>query len=497
MSKLKKILAQRDALLAEAETIVTAAAGETREFTPEEIARRAVIDHEVGRLEDDATVAREARKAERKAKAAEARNALGTGNQPTNAPGGNVQVRSEHRTYERGNGLSYLQDLCTMSFGPGAVGARYFQSVERLQRHAQENEVDATEFSARSGSSAIQRYMVRQMIEVKNVREDNKGSREYRALSTSSGSGGEFVPPMYLTEDWLAFARAGRVVADACHKEALPDGTMSINIPKVTGGTSVATQGSQNTNVSDTDLQTAYVTVPVYTKAGMQVVSLQLLERSPIAFDEAVFKDLGLALAQNVDGAVISGSGTNDVTGIVNTAGINTVTWTQASPTIKGFYGQVAQAKADVANARFLPATHMFVTPTRWEWIEQQVDSNGRPLVVPEQNGPWNVLQTAPEDNTAQGLTGGRMQSLDVFQDANIPSDLGSGTNQDLVIAARMDDNWLMESPVVTRALPQTYGNQLSVLLQLYEYIAFTAARYAPSNSVIEGTGLVTPTFNS
>jgi hypothetical protein len=37
----------------------------------------------------------------------------------------------------------------------------------------------------------------------------------------------------------------------------------------------------------------------------------------------------------------------------------------------------------------------------------------------------------------------------------------------------------------------------LSVLLQLYGYIAFTAARYPVSNSVITGTGLSTPTFNS
>ena len=301
----------------------------------------------------------------------------------------------------------------------------------------------------------------------------------------------EFVPPLYLTEQYVPYARPARVFADAQSKMQLPPGTMSINIPKVYGGTSVAAQGTQNTNVPDVDLETEYVTFPVITAAGAQVLSLQLLERSPIAFDDVVMKDLAMAQAQYVDQQCITGkrARTDRSRAVYNTAGINTITWTQASPTIKGFYGQLALAKADISNARFLPATHIFVSPTRWEWIEQQVDSNNRPLVVPQQNGPWNVMQVAPDMATAEGLTGGRMLSCAVSQDFNIPQTVNS--DQDIVIVQKSDDNYLYEGPLVTRALPQTYGAQLSVLLQLYGYIAFTAARYPVSNSVITGSGLI------
>ena len=128
-------------------------------------------------------------------------------------------------------------------------------------------------------------------------------------------------------------------------------------------------------------------------------------------------------------------------------------------------------------------------------WIEQQVDSNNRPLVLPQQNGPWNVMQVSPDAATAEGLTGGRMLSCAVEQDFNIPADVNS--DQDIVFVCKCDDNYLYESPLVTRALPQTYGSQLSVLLQLYGYLAFSAARYHVSNTVITGTGLVEPVFNS
>ena len=151
-------------------------------------------------------------------------------------------------------------------------------------------------------------------------------------------------------------------------------------------------------------------------------------------------------------------------------------------------YGQIAEAKAAVASGRFLQATHAFMTPNRWEWIEQSFDSNNRPLVVPQQNGPWNAVQTT-DAPTAEGPTGGRMMSLNIEQDFNIPV----LSSNDTILVCRPDDFVLYESPVVARALPQTFGAQMSVLLQVYGYVAFTAARYPVSAQSITGSGLVTP----
>lgn len=500
MKKSKQLLARRDKAISAIEALAKKAETESRELTAEEVTERDALATKAGKLEARAVQAVQAEKTEKREKAAQARRENGLGNQPAGSPGGGVVVRSEHRTYEKGNGVSYLQDLCVVSLGAGAMGSRYFQALGRIQRHGQENHVEATAIDEKYELSRKdhEKYFLRQMLEAVNVRRDNRGrAYSYRALSTSSGSGGEFVPPMYETAEWIAFMRAGRVVADNCRHEDLPDGTMSINIPKVWGGTSVATQGTQNQNVSNTTLETELVTLPVETKAGMQIVSLQLLERSPIAFDEVVSQDLGKAYAQQVDIAVLNGSGTKDVTGILNTAGINTVTWTQASPSLKGLYGQMGIAKSDIADTLFLPATHAFMTSKRWEWIGQTFDTQTRPVVVPSYNGPFNAVQVAPDTAVAEGAVGRTLSGLHTFEDANIPSNLGAGTNQDVVVISRMTENWLFESPIVTRALPQTYGAQLSVLLQLYGYIAFTAARYPNANSVITGTGLVAPTFNS
>jgi HK97 family phage major capsid protein len=515
---LAALVAERAALVTELETVVNAAATETRDFTPEENFSRGELTVKIQGREDAIAVAEAARKTERKEKkAAQARMQYGTGY--TLKGDGQMTKLSEHRVYESGNGRSFLQDAAIAGFGAG-LGARYFGAVERLQRHGAENHIVATEIDAKITRSGPEQYFLDQMIEAKNPREDNHGhvysyrdfagSVQERALSISQGAGGEFVPPLFQTLEWIAFMRAGRPLADCQNKQPLPDGTMNINIPKVVGGTAVGPQsGGENTPVLMQNLQTAYISLPVVLKAGGQLISLQLLERSPIAFDQMAFKDLGKAYAQAVDVAVAAGNGTNqfevigagsaDVVGILNTTGVQTVTWTQATPTLKGLYGQLGQAKADVFNTLFLPSTHCFMSPTYWEFLASQFDSAGRPLVVPSYLGPFNAAATATDAglNMGEGATGTRVFGLDTYADANLPQQLGVGSNQSVILGGRFEENYLFESPVVTRVLPQTYGNQMSVLLQIYGYIAFTAARYANANFVISGTGLVTPTFAS
>jgi HK97 family phage major capsid protein len=395
-----------------------------------------------------------------------------------------------------------------MAFPVGAVGGKWFAAAERLQRHAIENHVEALEIDAKQTRTDQEQYFLDQMIEAKNTRTDNRGrAYSYRALSTAAGAGGEFVPPLFDTQKWIEYMRAGRPLADCQNHQPLPDGTMTVNIPKVTRGTAVGPQsGGENTAVLEQDLQTEFISFPVVVKAGSQKLSLQLLERSPIAFDEITYKDLAKAYAQAVDVAVASGNGIYppsalgpggpDVVGILNTAGVNVVTWTQGTPTLKGLYGQYGQAKSDIENTLFEAPTHLFMTPTYWEWIASQFDSVGRPVVVPTYNGPFNAVAIG-DQITPQGALGHRLSGLDTFSDANLPQTLGTGSNQSVQIVGKFDENYLFESPVITRALPQTYGNQLAVLLQIYGYIAYTAARYPNANTVLTGTGFVSPVFNS
>lgn len=319
---------------------------------------------------------------------------------------------------------------------------------------------------------------------------------EKRAITTVNGAGGEFVPPLWLEQDFVKLARPGRITANLVPTMPLPEGTDSINIPKINTGTAVAQMITQNTGVQQTDLTTTSIASSVITIAGGQTISLQLIEQSPVNIDMIVLSDLAAAYAGALNGLVLSGSGTGGVpTGILNVSGINAIDFASGTPTLGALYSKLANAVQQVHTKRFLPPDTIIMHPRRWAWALASLDSQNRPLIVPDAGGPFNAAGNQG-DVSSQGFVG-HMQGLPVFVDSLIPTNLtaDAGTGEDAIIVARMSDLVLWESDIRAEAFQQTYANNMSVLVRLYNYASFQPARYPSSISVITGTGLAAPTF--
>jgi HK97 family phage major capsid protein len=331
------------------------------------------------------------------------------------------------------------------------------------------------------------------------LRRNNAMVAEKRAISTVNGSGGEFVPPLWLEEQFVRFVRPGRVTANLCVQGEVPPGTDSINIPKIASGSAVAPQATQNTGVQSTDLTTTSIAASVLTISGGQTISMQLVEQSPLNIDDIVLEDLAADYAMKLDaGQVLNGSGSGGTAmGLLNLAGTNSVAWTQATPALGGaggLYSKIANAIQLINTTRFQTPDAIVMHPRRWWWAVSQSDSQSRPLVVPSAANPMNILARMEGEVPAEGLVG-EMLGLPVFVDANMPTNLGAGTNQDVIVVGRFRDYYLWEGSVRAEAFQQTYAQNLSLFCRLYNYAAFQAARYLASTAVITGTGAVTPTF--
>lgn len=366
-----------------------------------------------------------------------------------------AQVLSESRTYEKGNGRSYLRDLVRSNPAFGLGGAE--EAREALARHAQEVATD----------------------------------KEFRDLNRTDGTGGYAVPPLWVMQGYVDLARAGRATANVVSNMELPSGTDSINIPKMATGTTTAIQTADNAAVSETDLTDTSITAPVRTIAGQEDLAIQLIDQSPISFDEVVFRDLVADYATKVDLQVISGSGAaGQVLGIRSTAGIETVT--AGTATVKSVYSKLADAVQRVHTLRFAPPSVIVMHPRRWAWFLAAVDTTDRPLVVP--SGPGQN-QIATLGAVAAEQVVGQMHGLPVVTDPNLPTNLGVGTDEDIILVLRASDLYLWESSIRTRVLPEVGSGNLTVRLQVYGYLAFTAGRYAKSVVEIGGAGLVAPAF--
>jgi len=315
-----------------------------------------------------------------------------------------------------------------------------------------------------------------------------------RDINTTDTSGGDFVPPAYLVNEYIAKARAGRVTADLCSKFALPGGTDSINFPAITTGSANAAQASQNSALQETNLVTATVTAPVTTIGGIQDVSVQLVEQSPIAFDQVIFADLAASHAQAIGSAVINGTGASGtLEGFVNADTVNTITYTDASPTAAETVSKIADGIQQVASARFLPADAIVMHPRRWYALSAGVDGGGRPLVVPTAQA-MNTFGTA-EGVAAEGSVG-NILGLPVYLDPNIATNTGASTNQDIIIISRFADAYLFEGTPKAEVFRETLSAEATVRFRLYNFVAFTAERYVGVNtSIVSGTGLAAPSF--
>ncbi|MGZ4663714.1 MAG: phage major capsid protein [Frankiaceae bacterium] len=455
-ARLAELRKESEALYAQRGAVIDKAAAEKRGMTDEEQAsfdaagtKRAAIEKELPLVAERVTELREEAKRESAAAAARAEGGQTEHRAPATVQDPPVYARDRHDT-------SYFLDL---------------------YRAQQKGDSDSYDRLRRNAAQAAE-------------------SRALGNTNAAGGSGGEFAPPLWMVSDYVALARPGRIGVDLFDIQPLPAGVSSVNVPKVATGTTVAVQTTQNTALSQTDMTTTSLSSGIVTVGGKQIVSLQLLEQSPIPFDRVILEDLALAYAGSIDVQGLSGTGTSgQLRGLASAAGLTTQTYTQATPSVAGaggFYSNVAQAISKVYASRYLAPDSILMHPRRWAWITAAFDTQNRPLVVPS---AYAVNVVATDDvNNAMGLVG-QLQGLNVYVDPNIPTNTGAGTNQDPAYIFRRGDIKMWESAPRMETFEQPYADSMGVLFRMYAYAALVPDRYGSSIVVVNGTGMVTPTF--
>lgn len=322
-------------------------------------------------------------------------------------------------------------------------------------------------------------------------------SQESRTATTVAGAGGTFAPPLWLVEDFVAIARAGRVTADLGNVAQLPGGVSSINVPKVTGNSVPGVTETQNTSITQSNFTTTSVSSGIATISARQTVSLELLSQSGVPIDQVILSDLAAGYAVTLDQQVINGSGAaGQLRGLI-TAG-TTVTYTSAAPAVvsttaaNNFYTKVLAAASTMHGARFLAPQAIVMHPRRWAWTLAGLDGANRPIVTPS-SATFNAIGQGGAP-VAQGYVGD-LGGIPVFVDPNIPTNRGASTNQDVVFVLRTSDLWLWESETESASFDATLAAQNSVLFRVLGFAAYIPDRHQASVQVIDGTGLTAPTL--
>lgn len=483
---LQKLVESRDAAQKAYEDFITPLIEAGSALTEEQETRRTELRTAVSAYDDRIDEVHGER--QRAAKLDEVRKTTGIGS-------GSVESVKEPHVYGKGSENSYFFDLARHA--RGEADPLYHEARTRLLAASHQVAVDIQ--TAPSEKRAKVRDIIREEKRTggkDEVRDALKrydalgqtGRSELRAMDTTASSGGSFATPIYQIQEWALYREAGRAFADQCNHQDLPAYGMTVYIPHVTQGAAVASV-AQNTAITETDPNAAYLSGNLGIIAGQVTVSQALLDRvgPGFQFDEMVnqqlLEDYAPKLDANVLTAALSGAGTvayTDSTGfhLTTTGGVG------------GFTSKVAGAKVAIRKGAgvFMKPTHLFLDPSRWEFVSAWSDAQGRPVVVPDYAGAFNAVAAgnASGDYDVEGATGYRLNGLGIYEDANIPVPTAGA---DQAIVGALNQVYVFEGAPVTRAVPQTLANQLSVLLQLYSYTT-TIVRYPTAVQTIAGTGM-------
>lgn len=537
MDELIRKLKERRAALVKASEDALAKSGDllAADGSKEERARHdEAFDKAVADIADiDAQLKRMTDQRDREARAAEARKG-DEGDEGGRASG--VKVTSEPTTYGRGEGNSYFLDQARVQMAQtGQYVSKYVdQALERQKRHAQEIDKVMPERRAavaRRASKAYEDAFAATPADQRRLSQMERAGispfeREKRFISRTDGQGGYFVPPLWLIDEYIPYLRAGRVFADMWRGFPLPAGTDSINIPRVTLGTATGTQTSDGGQVPGRDMTDNFVNAIIRTVAGQQDAAIQILDQSPIAFDQIIFPDLMADYAMQLSGQLMIGSGTNgQLSGLfpngtlgtssgASTAGYvvndNADAWTAAAGTAN-FYQSSGKLMSNIARTRLRPVTGVISNTAVWYAYATSVDGNQRPLVGVNQQGEF--FNSAGQQDGGLAVEGpvGHILSAQWSIDPNIPLTFGGTVAPSIgtisngntfatpgsggspvftpLIAAVWNDLYLWEGELRSRVLSEVLSSSLQVRFQVYGYAADMPNRYqdASGNSISYG----------
>jgi HK97 family phage prohead protease/HK97 family phage major capsid protein len=281
----------------------------------------------------------------------------------------------------------------------------------------------------------------------------NDESRMYVAAAADTSDNAGLVPTRQLTEVINGISNADRPIIDSISRGALPDAGMTFEIPKITVAPTVAVAAEAGTP-SNTDMNSAFVSVDVKKYIGQQTFSLEILDRSSPAFFAELVRQMEFAYAKATDVAV----GTALIAG--GTDGGNRAALTTGA-LVSDF---VSDAAVSIYKGTLGFAQNIVVSPEQWGALMGLVDSSNRPIfqqTINPQNAGGTLTATAIRGNLL-GL------NLRVSTALNA----GSGLGDDTLIVVNPEAYTWYESPRLSLQTNVISSGQVQVAYYGYGAIA-------------------------
>ena len=272
----------------------------------------------------------------------------------------------------------------------------------------------------------------------------DESARQYLLAADDTTDNAGLVPTRQLSEIINPLGTTIRPSIDAISRGVLPDAGMTFEIPKITVMPTVG-EVAEGAAFTETDQNSAFLSVSVKKYAGQQTFSVELLDRTSPAFFDELVRNMAAAYAKTTNAAVNAA--------LISGASLDATT-VATYPTAAELLGIVARGSASVyAATAGLPnpfARNMVVSTGQWSNIMSLNDA-GRPIYTASQ--PMNAGgQVAPTSLT------GNVAGLNLYVD---PTNAGDGDGTILIV--NPDAYTWFESPTYRLRAESTAAGQVTI----------------------------------
>jgi HK97 family phage major capsid protein len=293
----------------------------------------------------------------------------------------------------------------------------------------------------------------------------DESARQYIAAADNTTDNAGLVPTRQLNEIINPLGTTIRPSIDAISRGVLPDAGMTFEIPKITQMPAVG-EVAEDAAFTDTDQNSAFLSVSVKKYAGQQTFSVELLDRTSPAFFDELVRNMAAAYAKTTNSAVNAA--------LISGASLDATT-VATYPTAAELLGIVGRGAASVYGATaglsnpF--ARNMVVSTGQWSNLMTLNDA-GRPIYSAVTN-PMNQ----PGVSTPTSLTG-NVAGLNLYVD---PTNGGDGDGTILIV--NPDAYTWYESPNYRLRAESTAAGQVTIGYYGYGAIATKVAAGAFKNN--------------
>lgn len=301
-----------------------------------------------------------------------------------------------------------------------------------------------------------------------------------KAMTEGTDSAGGYLVNPEISDEVISLRLAASAVRPLCAK--INVNSDSLQIASVTGGLS-AGWVAELAAKPETDMTFGSLTVNNFTMAGLGAVSNQLLADSRPSVDKFIVADLAKRLAILEETAFINGSGTGQPRGILQTSGINSTVWTDASPTAEELLDAVYDAIAQVQQNYFGEPNGILMHPRTWAYISKARSTLSGLYVI-------GSGANANGRNATDTLPGRSLFGVPVYLSNLIPTDLGGGTESAIIVGDFSQALILDRMGLTVDTSDQVRFTTNQTVFRVEARVGFTAARYPKAFAAVTGTGL-------